>query len=427
MRWKRLLVPAIVVGAASASVTPASAATDISPPTISPLLGSFTVGTSVTFTFTETGVGTPVAYQYTLNGGATQTIPASTGTASSAIVPTRQNNRLIAYAVAADGTVSGGTVDDFTARAATPAADKDLNGDGLPDLLAVGNTAGLAPGLWQATGRPPTRGSAGLLNIPASDIGINGNGFKTVGSPADFNGAQVITGRFLGTGFQDVLAYYPSGPAGDSEFAGEGQVLAGPGDGSALVPNSGSVCTMVPGTLADFNGDEPLQVANAYASFNDTGLPNLLSVSGDPVNGYSLDYFSTLAPCLYSEDFATNAVTPDGTADWNKWTLATLSDDSGTGMFLWNQGTGALYLWQGITAHDNDDFTGTLAYTQYLISPHWNKGEPLSTLEAADLNGDGVPDLWAVTSDGTARAYLISNLSATRRAVIKPQHPQKLP
>ena len=53
-------------------------------------------------------------------------------------------------------------------------------------------------------------------------------------------------------------------------------------------------------------------------------------------------------------------------------------------MFLWNQSTGALYLWQG------------------------------------------VPDLWAVTPDGIARAYLISHLSATGPAKIEPPKPQKL-
>jgi hypothetical protein len=56
-------------------------------------------------------------------------------------------------------------------------------------------------------------------------------------------------------------------------------------------------------------------------------------------------------------------------------------------MFLWNQSTGALYLWQGVTAHDNGNSTGTFSYTQYLISPHWNRGKSLTTLEAADLNG----------------------------------------
>jgi hypothetical protein len=369
MHWKRLLVPAVVVGVLSASVASASAATVISPPTVSPAGGSYTT-----------------------------------------------------YAVAADGTVSGGTVDDFAAYAASPAADKDLNGDGLPDLLTVGNTAGLAPGLWQATGRPAAGGKAGLVNVPATDIGVNGSGINVPGSPADFDGAQAITGGFFGTGFQDVLIYYTSGAP-----AGGGVVLAGQGDGSALQPISGSTCNIFSGELADFNGDNPLQVANAYASANGDGLPDLLTVSGDPVNGYSLDYFtSDFEPCMFSQAFAATTVTPDGTADWNKWTLATLSDVSGTGMFLWNQSTGALYLWRGVTAHDNGDSTGTFSYTQYLISPRWNRGKSLSTLEAADLNGDGVPDLCAVTSNGTARAYIISDLSATGRAKIRPGRPQKL-
>jgi hypothetical protein len=428
MHWKRLLVPVVVIGAVSASVAPAAAATAISPPTISPQGGFYTAGTPVTLTFTETGAGTPVAYQYALNGGATQTIAAPSGTASATVVPARQDNLLFAYAVAADGTVSGPAVDDFTARLATPAADKDLNGDGRPDLLTVGNTAGLAPGVWQATGRPATSGSAGLVNVPATDIGINGNGFSTVGSPADFNGAQAITGGFFGRGFQDVLIYYPTGFAGQSEFAGEGEVMAGPGDGSALNSVPQSDCAIFSGQLADANGDNPLQVANAYASLNGSGLPDLLTVSGDAVNGYSLNYLTNgFEPCIFFQSFTTSTtVTPDGTADWNKWTLATLSDASGTGMFLWNQGTGALYLWQGVTAHDNGDGTGTFSYTQYLISPHWNRGKSLSTLEAADLNGDNVPDLWAVSSDGTARAYLISRLSATGRAEITPQCPQQL-
>jgi hypothetical protein len=260
------------------------------------------------------------------------------------------------------------------------------------------------------------------VNVPATDIGVNGNGFNIPGSPADFDGAQAITGGFFGTGFQDVLIYYTSGT-----FAGEGEVLAGQGDGSALQTVSGSSCAVSSGGLADFNGDNPLQVANAYASANGDGLPDLLTVSGDPVNGYFLDYFtSDFEPCMFSQAFAATTVTPDGTADWNKWTLATLSDVSGTGMFLWNQSTGALYLWRGVTAHDNGDSTGTFSYTQYLISPRWNRGKSLSTLEAADLNGDGVPDLCAVTSNGTARAYIISDLSATGRAKIRPGRPQKL-
>jgi hypothetical protein len=422
LHWKRLLVPAVVIGAVAASVGSASAATVISPPTVSSPGGSYTVGTPVTFTFTETGVGTPVAYEYTVNGGATQTIAAPSGTANPAIVPTRYDNQVIAYAVAADGTVSGGSVDNFAARAAAPAADKDLNGDGIPDLLTVGDTAGLASGLWLATGRGAAGGKAGLVNVPATDIGVNGTGFNVPGSPGDFDGAQAITGGFFGTGFQDVLVYFPSG-----NFAGEGAVLAGQGDGSALQTISGSDCFISSGGLADFDGDNPLQVADAYASVEDAGLPDLLTIGGDATHGYSLDYFASAGvPCLFNQTFAATTVTPDGTADWDKWTIATLSDAAGVGMFLWNQSTGALYLWQGLTAHDNGDGTGTFSYTQYLISSNWNKGKSLTTLEAADFNGDGVPDLWAVNSNGTVRAYIITDLSTTKHAKIRAEGPQKL-
>ncbi len=35
-------------------------------------------------------------------------------------------------------------------------------------------------------------------------------------------------------------------------------------------------------------------------------------------------------PCLYFNTFTVHTPTPDGTADWNQWTLATLSYAGGT-------------------------------------------------------------------------------------------------
>lgn len=306
---------------------------------------------------------------------------------------------------------------------AQPAADKDMNGDGVPDLLTVGGTAGLGPGLWLATGKAKQSIAAriGQLTKPATDIGINGNGVNGDGSPADFDGAQAITGLFTGHSFQDVLIYYPAG-----NDAGGGVILAGNGDGSALDPVSGKEYTISSGLLTDANGDNPLQLGNAYGSIYGTGLPDLLASSGDPVNGYYLDYYDAFAPGLYNNTFAIHTPTPDGTADWNQWTLATLSYAGGIGMFLWNQGTGALYLWAGVRFTDNGDGTGTIGYTQYKISASWNKGQPLATLEAADFDGDGVPDLWAVTPAGVATAYLISGLSAAGTAKVTAGMPQKL-
>lgn len=421
--WARLLIPLIAVGAACASVSPAAAGTVIAPPTISAPLGGngpYPVGTPVTFTFSEQqGLGAPVAYQYTLNGSQVQTVQAPSGTVSVQITPTREQSELTAYAVAADGTVSGGTVDIFYAVAASPAADHDMNGDGLPDLLTVGGTAGLGPGLWLAAGEP---GGTGQVAVPATDIGINGNGFNIPGSPTDFNGAQAITGGFTGDGFQDVLIYYTSG-----DFAGEGAVLPGQGDGSAFPAPAQQGCFIPSVGLADSNGDSPLQVVNAYQSLNGSGLPDLLATSGDASNGYYLAYYGNAgAPCTYFNTFIARIPSPDGTADWNHWTLATTSDARGAGMFLWNNSTGALYLWDGLQAVDNGDGTGHLSYTQYLIARHWQRGVPLATLEAADLNSDGVPDLWAVTPQGTARAYLVSGLSAAGPAEIEPQEPQQL-
>jgi hypothetical protein len=95
-------------------------------------------------------------------------------------------------------------------------------------------------------------------------------------------------------------------------------------------------------------------------------------------------------------------------------------------MFLRNQSTGALYLWTGVTFTDNGDGTGRITYAQYELSSNWNKGQPISTMEAADFNGDGVPDLWAVTPSGVATAYVVSRLSATGTGKITAGMPQKL-
>ncbi len=429
LRTWRLLAPALAAGMLTAATTvPAQAATVIAPPTITaPLggLGPYPVGVPVTFTFSPGTVGTPVAYEYTLNGGTTQTVSAPSGTASAAITPTRQTSFLVAYAVAADGTVSGGTTDIFKARSATPAADEDMNGDGLPDLVTVGGTTGLSSGLWLAPGPAKNLSAAhkGLVSVPATNIGVNGAGFNPgAQTPADFDGAQVITGLFTGDGFQDVLLYFPAGIR-----AGAGAVIAGSGDGSALQSQiSGNGDFISSGTFTDINGDNPLQVVNAHTDINDSGLPDLLATSGDPVHGYYLDYYSAFEPGLYNWEFSVRTPTPDGTADWNDWTLATASESGGNDMFLWNKSSGALYLWAGLTVTNNGDETGTLGYTQYHISAGWNKGVALSTLEAADFNGDGVPDLWTVTPAGQARAYQISNLSATGLATVTAGHKQNL-
>lgn len=309
---------------------------------------------------------------------------------------------------------------------ATAAADRDLNGDGIPDLLTVGGTSGLASGLWQATGvmGDDSATGTGRVNTPALNIGANGNNIFSDNVPSDFDGAQVITGTFTGRGVQDVLAYYPSGNS-----AGGAVILKGTGDGSVLQSHlDENAAPINPGTFTDNNGDNPLQLANAYNASGHTYLyPDLIGISGDAANGYYLDYYPNFnGTGGYGYVAQLNTATPTGGHDWNTWTIASTQLSSGTAMFLWNQSTGQLHLWEGVTFTDNGDFTGTLAYTQYQISTNWNRDTTLSTLEAADINGDGVPDLWAVTPAGAVTAYLISDLSTTQAATVRTRKSQNL-
>jgi hypothetical protein len=71
--------------------------------------------------------------------------------------------------------------------------------------------------------------------------------------------------------------------------------------------------------------------------------------------------------------------------------------------------------------------TGAFTYTQYVIADGststWNKGATL-TLQAADVNGDGTPDLWTVGAGAVVTAYLATLGSST--ATLAPQPTQVL-
>jgi Ricin-type beta-trefoil lectin domain/Concanavalin A-like lectin/glucanases superfamily/Fibronectin type III domain len=89
-------------------------------------------------------------------------------------------------------------------------------------------------------------------------------------------------------------------------------------------------------------------------------------------------------------------------------------------MYLWDSSTGALYLWENLSY---DMTSGALSFTQYTIADGstatWNRGATL-TLQAADVNGDGVPDLWAVGRNGVATAYLATLGSGTATLAAQP-------
>ncbi|HVB41822.1 MAG TPA: DNRLRE domain-containing protein [Streptosporangiaceae bacterium] len=373
------------------------------------------IGQPATFTITPPVSGTtPSDYMYQLNGGAPDTVTASSGSASITVVPGRFTNTLTVTSQSAGGNIGDSASVVFNATPAATAADADLTGDGTADLLTAGSSAnGLPPGLWLAAGR-----GNGQIVTAGTDLGVNGNGTAGDNSPADFAGAQVISGHFGGTGLQDVLAYYPSGAS-----AGQANILFGSGDGSPIqAQDSGNELTMPAGTLTDFNGDNPVQVANADdTSGQGYAYPDLITVNGDSLDGYYLEFYPNgdgLGNYLTADPLAT--LTPAGGTDWNNWTIATAQVSSGTAMYLWDPATGALYLWENLAYNMS---TGVFSYAQYVIADGstatWNKGATL-TLQAADINGDATPDLWAVGAGGLATGYLAALGSGTATLAAQP-------
>ncbi|MFF0470549.1 hypothetical protein ACFYPX_24325 [Micromonospora zamorensis] len=312
-----------------------------------------------------------------------------------------------------------------TPTVAVGPVDKDLNGDGVADLVAVGGPGtNLGSGVWSALGLKSRKTGVGTgkVQTPATNIGLLGNGVTGNPSGADFDGAQVITGRFFGTERQDFLYYYPTGTA-----AGIGGVLRGAGDGTMPSPYNNQV-TIGYESLLDANGNSPLQLTSAFqADGVDTGIPDLFGIAGDVTNGYRLGYHPNYyAAGLYWGVTDLTNPTPTGGTDWQNWTIASTETASGVALFLRNAATGHLYLWTGVTMVDNGDGTGTLTHTQYQVAGNWNTGVAISSLQAADINADGAPDLWTVLPNGTYRAYLISGLSSSGTATVTATRAQRL-
>ena len=378
------------------------------PPVVTPPADETTIGTAATFTIAPPASGTvPTSYSYQLNAAPPITVPATSGAATINIKPTRATNTLAVTSLSAGGNFGQTASVTFNCNPAATAADGDLTGDNVADLVAAGAVNGLPAGVWVAGGK----GVSGL-NPNAVNIGANGNGLTQDNKPADFTGATILTGHFNGTGLQDVLAYYPSGPN-----AGGGVILYGNGDGSVLQTDSDYQTAISAGTLSDGLAN-PLQLANAgntaHQGFNH---PDLIGISGTTTNGFSLTYYPTsdMVGGWGRVDQLASVPTPSGGTDWNNWTITTAQTATGTAMFLRNAGTGALHLWTNL-AYDMD--SQTLTYNSYALATNWNTNTALQ-LRAGDINGDGTPDLWTVAAASTVTPWLVSNLSGGSGTITK--------
>jgi hypothetical protein len=382
-------------------------------PTLTPPTAA-TIGVPVTISagYPPAGAGDtiPASYEYQLNSGPPGQVTADArGNATITVTPTRNTNILVVTAVSKGGNfpLKTGTL-VFVAAPAAPRVDADLTSDGNPDLVTIGGVHGLPPGVWLAegtsSGHPSIDPAATNIGADGEDTGPNG----LPDNPGDLTGGQVITGHFFGTGTQDILYYYPAN--------GSGGVISYADDGSVLNPLvSGNSASISADSLCDFDWDtfscvgNPVQLVNAGEISEDrTGIPDLIGVFGD-----HLAYYHGFGPGGYGTPVDLTTPTPDGTMDWDQWTLATAQSASGaTDVFLWNKATGALDLWSDLVATTGENGDVALTFTASTLADGtttvFEKGKDV-TLDAADVNHDGTPDLWTVADGGVVDTWLNSN------------------
>ena len=387
------------------------------PPTIA-------IGTSCSFTITAGAGSSPATYVYQVNQQAPIKIFAGTDSARTATITatmTRAVNTIQVYGESPGGNPGAeANTAYFDGAPAAHSVDGDLNGDGAPDLVVAGDTKSstnlFPPGLWLAQG-----GTGGSVASALTNIGAGGLDFNTSASTAnpasstDWNGAAAITGNFCGTGSQDVLAYFPTAAG----HAGGGAIACGNETNALLGTASGQEYNLSSGTFQDSNGNNATQLANAYnTSAKNNTIPDLFITAGN-----DLYLFTSAAPATYSNDAGfgcsqncdqlSATPTPDGTYDWNSWTITTATWSGGTAMYLWKPSTGELDLWTGIALSSTGNAypnATTLTYTPYKIATGWHTGMTTLRLRAAVANG--LPILWATDAGtGATTSYQPSGLS----------------
>ncbi|MFI0719788.1 LamG-like jellyroll fold domain-containing protein [Streptomyces sp. NPDC021224] len=390
------------------------------------------IGARCSFSITPPSGQSVSGYAYQINQSSPVTVDAK-GALTITVPVSRLVNTLTVTAFSPGGNLGQPASTEFLGTAITPAAaDGDVNLDGTPDLVTVGGPGSSLPsGAWLAAGHP-----YGSVSEAATDIGVGGlqtDDEAGTPKPSDWDGAQAVTGDFCGNGAQDVLAYFSAD--------GSGAVVCNDGSSGALAPGnpttigtSSAPYEIPDGTFTDADGTPATQVVTAGdTSGAHTGLPDLLATMDNTLyltysftaNGYGflLDPdWGTCASC-----YALTALnTPDGTQDWDSWTLTTSQLSTGTALYLWNPATGELDLWTGLGI-SADGTTLTTAGRIQLAAAGWNQApaHPL-TLRAADLGGDGNPSLWTVDrTTGHVTPYLFNGTTLTpqtAQTVSNPSH-----
>jgi Concanavalin A-like lectin/glucanases superfamily len=371
-----------------------------------------TLGQQLTATFTPpagcspTTQPCPVTYTYQLGVSRPVTVTASGSTWTGPITLTQLGPaQLSVYGTASGGNPGPAATLTITGnQPATPYRDGYFTGGSYPDVLTTGT--GAKPSLWLSPGT-----GNGSLGSP-TDIGSLGTTINPgTDGPGDWLHTAVLHGNFTGDGVQDVMAYYPA--------SGNAEIIAGNGNSSSLTPDIEHVFTIGAALMQSLaNGDDPVRLTAAgNASQLATGTDDLIGITGDPANGYELDLYTNGlctgcgAPGGYTWNTTLSTQAPDGTSDWNNYTLATTqpgSNPAATVLFALDTATGSLYQSTNPT-QSATAVIGSGNWTQ--ITVPWGTSPPV--LASADINNAGTTELWTQTGNALT-AYTLSGTTLSK-------------
>jgi hypothetical protein len=354
--------------------------------------GSLTVSAPAQYpSITQLSVASPTGtYQL---GATVSGIGSAPPTGSISFIDTSNANAVLGTAALSSASSSYGLANvSNPATGTSPAAIAvaDFNLDGIPDIATVNGES-----------RVDYFGPDGSLSI------LLGNGDGTFNAAATSATTSlvtaVVTGDFNGDGIPDLALMNLQGPMTILLGNGDGTFHAAPSPPVALSPSAIEV--------GDFNGDGNLDIAVLNYPGNSGSQITILLGHGDGTftQGPTTALSNGTTTLFNGNWFAVADLNGDGKLD-----IAAVSLPNNNDSACVASSCGELAILIG-----NGDGTFTIGPTNYVLSQF-----PL-TIAAADLNGDGIPDL-AITDQDASGNGLVDLLLGNGNGTFTAQSPVSL-
>ncbi|MFB8773572.1 FG-GAP-like repeat-containing protein [Streptomyces broussonetiae] len=358
-------------------------------------------GTSGTFTFAPDQDTDVTKFQYSFNSTSYSTSKTVTAGASATVTlspPSAGPNVLYVRAVDSAGNPSLGTKYIFYV---TPRDKKDvagdLNGDAVPDLLVI--TSG-------GTLRMYASNAAG--DVHTSLEAAHDNGIRLLADP-DQDGEAHLPSYWKGAdGAPALIAHhadaYPGDGIGDL-FARmpDGKLYVYPGDGYGSFDIARRAVLRLPSNAPDPASIDQIIVGD----YNMDGRPDLFATTAGgglwAFDGYTGASFTT--------------ATHMAASGWASYDLVSVGDHDKDGApdLVWRSGiSDRLFLRYGVAAAQGGSTLASLATAadsrtgkNEIYAEGWAEDTmPVTHLRGTpDVTGDGVPDIWSLTADGSVKFF----------------------